>query len=177
MKLIKTKFKGLFLCEKETYLDNRGYFRELFVEKIIKNNFIFDVMSHSKKGVLRGLHFQTDNPQGKYITVLRGKVFDVAVDLRKKSKTYGKYFSTILSEKKNVSMFIPEGFAHGFCTLENNTIMLYKCTNYRNEKTENGLLWNDKDLNIKWPVKNPILSQKDKNAHSFEYIINNNKTY
>ena len=104
MKLIKTKFKGLFLCEKETYLDNRGYFRELFVEKIIKNNFIFDVMSHSKKGVLRGLHFQTDNPQGKYITVLRGKVFDVAVDLRKKSKTYGKYFSTILSEKKNVSI-------------------------------------------------------------------------
>ena len=177
MKLIKTKFKGLFLCKKETNVDNRGYFRELFAEKIIKKKFLFDVISYSKKGVLRGLHFQTVNPQGKYISVLRGKVFDVVVDLRKKSKTFGKYYSAILSEKSNISMFIPEGFAHGFCTLENNTIMLYKCTNYRNEKTENGLLWNDKDLKIKWPVKNPIISKKDKNAQSFKYIVNNNKTY
>ena len=167
----------MFLCKKETFVDNRGYFRELFTEKIIKKKFLFDVMSYSKKGVLRGLHFQTANPQGKYISVLRGKVFDVVVDLRKKSKTFGKHYSAILSEKSNISIFIPEGFAHGFCTLENNTIMLYKCTNYRNEKTENGLLWNDKDLKIKWPVKNPIISKKDKNAQSFKYIVNNNKTY
>jgi dTDP-4-dehydrorhamnose 3,5-epimerase len=177
MKIIKTKFKGLFLCNKETYTDSRGYFRELFIESIIKKKFLFDVMSCSKKRVLRGLHFQTVNPQGKYISVLRGKVFDVVVDLRKKSKTFGKYYSTILSEKSNISLFIPEGFAHGFCTLENNTIMLYKCTNYRNEKTENGLIWDDKDLNIKWPIKNPIISKKDKNAQSFKYIVSNNKTY
>jgi len=177
MKLIKTKFKGLFLCKKETYIDNRGYFREIFVEKIIKKKFLFDVMSCSKKNVLRGLHFQTINPQGKYISVLRGKVLDVVVDLRKKSKTFGKHYSIILSEKRNISMFIPEGFAHGFCTLENNTIMLYKCTNYRDKKNENGLIWNDKDLNIKWPIKNPIISKKDKNAQSFKYIVSNNKTY
>ena len=177
MKLIKTRFKGLFLYKKETYTDDRGYFRELFVERVIKKKFLFDVMSYSKRGVLRGLHFQTVNPQGKYITVLRGGVFDVAVDLRKKSKTFGKYYSAILSEKSNISMFIPEGFAHGFCTLENNTIVLYKCTNYRDKKNENGLIWNDKDLKIKWPIKNPILSKKDKNAKSFKYLVENNKTY
>tara|TARA_Y100000768_G_C23930973_1_gene660075 strand:- start:1040 stop:1441 length:402 start_codon:yes stop_codon:yes gene_type:complete len=130
-------------------------------------------MSFSKKGVLRGMHFQTANPQGKYLTVLRGSIFDVVVDLRKKSKTFGKYFSIILNEKKNTSIFVPEGFAHGFCTLENNTIMLYKCTNYRNKKAENAIIWNDESLNIKWPIKKPILSEKDKIAKSFKYLINN----
>ena len=177
MKIIKTKFKGLVICKKNTYSDSRGYFRELFLEKVIKKKFLFDVMSYSRKGVLRGLHFQTKNPQGKYLTVLRGKVFDVVVDLRKKSKTFGRYYSTILSENNNTSIYIPEGFAHGFCTLQDKTIMLYKCTNYRNEKNENGLIWNDRNLKIKWPIKNPIMSDKDKNAKSFKYIVDNNKTY
>ena len=128
-------------------------------------------MSFSKKGVLRGMHFQTTNPQGKYLTVLRGCVFDVVVDLRKRSKTFGKYYSTILNEKNNTSIFVPEGFAHGFCTLEKNTIMLYKCTNYRNKKSENGIVWNDKSLKIKWPIKKPILSKKDKLAKTFKYLI------
>ena len=107
------------------------------------------------------MHLQKKNPQGKFVTVLNGKVFDVAVDLRKNSKTFGQYVSIILDAKENKSFFIPEGFAHGFCTLEKNTIMHYKCTNYRDAKSEIGIIWNDKDLKIKWPVKKPILSVKD----------------
>ena len=143
MKIIKTSFKDLLLIKRDTFKDNRGYFRELFIEKILKKKFIFDVMSHSKKNVLRGLHLQTKKPQGKYITVLSGKVFDVAVDLRKNSKTFGKYFSVYLSSHENVSLYIPPGFAHGFYSLKNNTLMHYKCTNYRNKITETGIKWND----------------------------------
>ncbi len=168
MKIIKTKFKGLKIYRKNTYKDNRGYFRELFVNKNLGKNFPFEVMSYSKKNVLRGLHLQLKNPQGKFVTVLSGKIFDVALDCRVKSKTYGKYFSIILSEKENVSLFIPEGFAHGFCSLSDNTIMHYKCTNYRDINSEVGILWNDHELNIKWPIKNPILSKKDRSNISFK---------
>ena len=162
MKIIKTKFKDLTLYKKDTYKDNRGYFRELFLNKSLKKNFPFDVMSFSKKNVLRGLHLQLKRPQGKFVTVLRGKIFDVALDCRIRSKTYGKYFSVILSEKENSSLFIPAGFAHGFCSLSENTIMHYKCTDYRDSNSEVGILWNDEELGIKWPIKNPILSKKDK---------------
>ena len=173
MKIIKTKFKDLILYKKNTYKDNRGYFRELFLNKNLKKNFPFDVMSFSKKNVLRGLHLQLKRPQGKFVTVLHGKIFDVALDCRIKSKTYGKYFSVILSEKENSSLFIPEGFAHGFCSLSENTIMHYKCTNYRDSKSEVGILWNDKELGIKWPIKNPILSKKDKSNISFKNFCKN----
>ena len=98
----------------------------------------------------------------KFITVLRGKIFDVALDCRKNSKTFGKYFSIILSEDKNNSLYIPEGFAHGFCSLSDNTIMHYKCTNYRDKNSETTIKWDDKNLNIKWPIKKPLLSKKDK---------------
>ena len=168
MKIIKTKFNGLKIYRKNTYKDNRGYFRELFVNKNLSKNFPFEVMSYSKKNVLRGLHLQTKNPQGKFVTVLSGKIFDVALDCRVKSKTYGKYFSIILSEKQNDSLFIPEGFAHGFCSLSDNTIMHYKCTNYRDINSEVGILWNDHELDIKWPIKNPILSKKDLSNISFK---------
>ena len=168
MKLIKTKFKDLIIYKKDTFKDNRGYFRELFLNKSIKKKFPFDVMSYSKKNVLRGLHLQLKKPQGKLVTVLRGKIFDVALDCRKNSKTFGKYFSIILSENENISLYIPEGFAHGFCSLSDNTIMHYKCTNYRNKKSETGIIWNDYEINIKWPIKNPILSTKDKSNISFE---------
>ena len=161
MEKIKTKIKDLLIIKKKTYKDNRGYFRELFRENILSKRFKFEILSSSKKNVLRGLHLQKKNPQGKFVTVLNGKVFDVAVDLRKNSKTFGQYVSIILDAKENKSFFIPEGFAHGFCTLEKNTIMHYKCTNYRDAKSEIGIIWNDKDLNIKWPVKKPILSVKD----------------
>jgi len=167
MKIVKTKFKDLFLYKKDTYKDNRGYFRELFIEKNFKNKFPFDIMSLSKKNVLRGLHLQMTNPQGKLLTVIRGKMLDVAVDCRKKSKTYGKHFSIILSDKDNMSLFVPKGFAHGFCSLEDNTILHYKCTKYRNAKSEVGILWNDPELKIKWPTKKVIVSTKDKNNLSF----------
>ena len=173
MKLIKTEFKDLLIYKKDTFKDNRGYFRELFLNKNIKRKFPFDVMSFSKKNVLRGLHLQLKKPQGKLVTVLRGKIFDVALDCRKNSKTFGKYFSIILSENENISLYIPEGFAHGFCSLSDNTIMHYKCTNYRDQKSETGIIWNDYEINIKWPIKNPILSRKDKSNISFKNFREN----
>ena len=174
MKIIKTKFKDLKIYKKDTFKDKRGYFRALFLNKIIDKKFPFDVMSFSKKNVLRGLHLQLKKPQGKFITVLRGKIFDVALDCRKNSKTFGKYFSIILSEDKNNSLYIPEGFAHGFCSLSDNTIMHYKCTNYRDKKSEIGILWNDSELNIKWPTTKPLLSKKDHNNISFQDFVNRN---
>ena len=167
MKIIKTRFKGLVIIKKETFIDNRGYFRELYKNKILKKKFIFDAMSFSKKNVLRGLHLQLNKPQAKLITVIRGHIFDVALDCRKNSKTFGKYFSIELSENENASLYIPEGFAHGFCTLQNNTVILYKCTNYRDPKSETGICWNDPKLKIKWPVKKPIVSDKDSINQTF----------
>ena len=168
MKIIKTKFKGLFIYKKDTFIDNRGFFRELYLQKNIKQKFPFDVISLSNKNVIRGLHIQLKNPQGKLLTVLSGKIFDVALDCRKKSKTYGKFFTIYLSHKENTSNYIPEGFAHGFCSLENNTLLHYKCTNYRNSKSEKGILWNDDKLKIKWPIKKMIISKKDKSNYTFK---------
>ncbi len=172
MQVVKTKIKDLLIIKKETFKDERGFLRELYKEKIISKKFIFEIISKSKKDVLRGLHLQQKKPQGKYVTVLNGKAFDVAVDLRKNSKTFGQHFSIILSGNQNVSFYIPPGFAHGFCALENNTIVHYKCTNYRDAKSELGILWNDPKLNINWPIKKPIISKKDKNNLSFKEYIN-----
>ena len=171
MKIIKTKFKDLNIYEKKSFADKRGYFRELFIQKYFKEKFPFDVMSYSKKNVVRGLHLQLKKPQSKFITVLKGKIFDVCLDCRLKSKTFGKYFFIILSDTENKSLLIPKGFAHGFCTLTDNVILHYKCSNYRNEKSEVGILWNDKDLKIKWPIKKPIVSIKDQNNLSFKDFI------
>lgn len=167
MRIIKTNFKGLLIYDKKSFKDNRGYFRELYIQKHFRMTFPFDVMSYSKKNVLRGLHLQQSNPQAKLITVLCGKVFDVCVDCRKNSKTFGKYFSIVLSEKENKSLLIPAGFAHGFYTLANNTILHYKCSKYRYAKSEIGIKWNDKDLKIKWPIKKLIISKKDKKNFKF----------
>lgn len=168
MKIIKTKFKDLLIYKKDTFEDKRGYFRELYLQKHFKIKFPFDVMSKSKKNVIRGLHLQIANSQAKLITVLKGKIFDVSLDCRIKSKTFGKHFSINLSENDNTSLLIPKGFAHGFCSLSDNTILHYKCSDYRSQNSEQGILWNDNNLEIKWPVKNPILSPKDKNNLSFE---------
>ena len=127
--IVKTKFKNLFIINGKKFKDKRGYFRELLKENKVGKKFPFIVASFSKKNVLRGLHIQLKNSQGKYVSVLKGRIFDVAVDLRKNSKTFGQYVSIILDAKENKSFFIPEGFAHGFCTLEKNTIMHYKCPN------------------------------------------------
>tara|TARA_B100000965_G_C19323708_1_gene639837 strand:+ start:222 stop:746 length:525 start_codon:yes stop_codon:yes gene_type:complete len=168
MKIIKTKFKDLLIYNKQTFKDKRGYFRELYLQKHFKIKFPFDVMSYSKKNVLRGLHLQLKNSQAKLITVLHGKIFDVCVDCRKNSKTFGKYFTIYLSEKENKSLLIPEGFAHGFYTLTDEVVLHYKCSKYRHAKSEFGILWNDKDLGIKWPTKKLIISEKDKKNYSFK---------
>ena len=167
MKKINTKFKDLFVIKSKVFLDNRGFFRETFKNKLIKKNFVFGCSSKSKKNVLRGLHLQNRKSQGKFITVLKGEIFDVAVDLRKNSKTFGKYFSIYLSEKNGKSVYLPEGFAHGFLGIKKENIIYYLCTNYRSIKHERGIEWNDKDLKIKWPTKNPIISKKDKNNIGF----------
>ena len=166
--ILKTKIKDLLLIQSETHKDQRGYFKELLKEKKLKKKFPFLVMSFSKKNVIRGLHLQKRNSQGKFISVIKGKIFDVVVDLRKNSKTYGKYLSTILSEKNSKSIFVPPGFAHGFCALSKENYVVYSCTKYRDEKSEIGIKFNDKDLKIIWPIKRPIISDKDKNNISLK---------
>ena len=168
MKTIKTKFKDLKLIKTKIFNDKRGFFKEVFQNKIEKNNnFVFDCMSYSKKNVLRGLHFQKKNSQAKLLTVMQGKIFDVCVDLRKKSKTYGKYFSIELSQKSDFSILIPAGFAHGFLCLSKECVVYYRCSNYRDQNSETTILWNDPSIKINWPNKKPILSNKDKDGILF----------
>ena len=167
--IIKSKkIRDLIFVNNKSFKDKRGYFKELMKEKDLKKKFPFLVMSFSKKNVIRGLHLQTKNSQGKFISVIKGKIFDVAVDLRKNSKTFGMYISTIISEKNSKSIFIPKGFAHGFFALDKENYMLYGCSDYRNKNAEVGIIWNDKDLNIKWPKKNIVVSTKDKKNISFQ---------
>ena len=166
--IIKTKFNGLILVKNKKFNDTRGYFKELIIEKNIKVKFPFHVMSFSKRNIIRGLHIQTKKPQGKFVTVIKGKIFDVVVDLRKESKTYGKCFTKILSAKNSLSIYIPPGFAHGFCALDKENFVVYSCTQYRNARSETGIKYNDKDLNIKWPIKKPTLSLKERKNSSFK---------
>ena len=163
----KTDFKHLVIIQNKKYKDSRGFFMEILKNKDLKKNFPFVVCSYSKKNVIRGLHIQTKNPQGKYISVLKGKIVDIVIDLRKSSKTFGKTFKIILSDKNCKSLFIPPGFAHGFCGLDRDNYIVYNCTKYRHAKSEIGINYKDKDLKIKWPIKKPIISKKDKNNLSF----------
>lgn len=162
MKIIKTKIKELVLVKSKIFKDNRGFFKEVESSKILKKKFIFDCFSFSKKDTLRGLHLQTKNSQAKLITVVQGKILDVVVDLRENSATYGKHFSIEISQDSDFSFFIPENFAHGFLCLSQNCAVYYKCTSYRHKSSETTIKWNDKTLNINWPIKKPILSKKDK---------------
>ena len=170
MKIVKTKFKDLKVINSKNFYDNRGYFREILIEKLIKKKFIFNVVSKSKKNVLRGLHMQKKNPQGKYISVIKGSILDVVVDCRKNSKTFGKHYKIIISEKNAKSIYVPPGFIHGFVGLKKENLVLYSCTNYRDKNSEFGVIWNDKDLKINWGIKKPILSKKDKKNSKFENI-------
>ena len=164
MKIIYTKIKGLKIIKSPVFKYRRGFLRETYRKKIVGNdNFPFDVMSFSKKNVLRGLHFQSKNAQAKIITVTNGRIMDVAVDLRKNSQTFGKYFSIIMSHDSDFSFYIPKNFAHGFLCLSKTCTINYKCSDYRNPKHEKTLLWNDPNVKIKWPIKKPILSKKDMN--------------
>ena len=169
MKILSTKFLEVKVIQSKIYKDSRGLFKENYKKKFLKNkNFIFGCMSKSNKNVIRGLHLQTKFPQEKYVSVLKGAIIDVILDLRKNSNTFGKHFKIILSDNNGKSIFIPHGFAHGFLGLKKENIVYYTCTNYRSRKHEVGLLWNDKDLKIKWPIKNPIISKKDKKNLKFK---------
>ena len=172
-RVTKTNIKNLLVVDGKQYSDKRGYLRELVSEKEIGSKFKFTIVSKSKKDVLRGLHFQNNKPQGKYISVLKGKILDVAVDLRKKSKTFGKVFTIMLSEKNCKGIFIPPGFAHGFQTLDKENIICYSCTEYRSIGNEYGVAYNDPQLKIKWFKKKPIMTKKDRNAKTLKELIQN----
>ena len=172
------EIEGIIIFDTDVFRDERGYFMEYYNEKMFKQNvlenfsFKQDNISLSKKNVLRGLHFQAPPfEQGKLIQVLKGKVMDVAVDVRKGSKTYGKHLKIELSSKNHKQLWIPPGFAHGFLTLEDDTLFSYKCTNHYSKNHEMDLLWNDDNLNIDWGIENPVISEKDEKATKFEDLI------
>jgi dTDP-4-dehydrorhamnose 3,5-epimerase len=169
----KNNYNGFIILKSKIFIDKRGFFKEVFKKKILKKSLRFDCLSYSKKNTIRGLHFQRKNPQAKFLTVVEGKIYDVAVDLRKNSKTFGKYFDIIIKSDSNFSIYIPEGFAHGFACLSKSCTLYYRCTNYRHKGSETTLKWNDPDLKINWKIKNPIISEKDSKGLFFSEIKKN----
>ena len=178
-KKIPTPINDLYIIEPTVFGDNRGFFMESYSKKDfaeigLNMDFVQDNHSKSKKGVLRGLHFQTRFTQGKLVRVTRGSVWDVAVDLREESSTFGKWFGLLLSEENKKMFYVPEGFAHGFVTLEDDTEFQYKCTDYYNPSVEQSIRWNDPDLNIQWPLvdgQQPSLSAKDAEGKLFKDAV------
>ena len=164
----KTKFKDLLIIKQKNNKDSRGILRETFNNKILKKKFIFEYCTTSKKNVFRGFHFQKKNKQAKYVNVVKGKILDLVIDLRRKSKTFGKVFSIILSKNNALGLYIPAGFAHAYFSYENENIIYYKLENFYKPQFESGIVYNDKKLKIKWPKKKMILSNKDKRLISFE---------
>lgn len=177
MEIIKTKIPDLYIIKPNVFEDNRGYFfesynKEAFIQRGIDQDFVQDNESKSGKGVLRGLHFQRPPfDQGKLVRVMHGAVLDVAVDLRKSSATYGQWVAVELNHDNKWMYWIPPGFAHGFVTLEDDTVFFYKCTKVYNKESEGSIYWDDPDLNINWKVANPILSERDILGPSFKDFI------
>lgn len=177
MKIISTKIPDLLIIHPTIYKDNRGFFFESYNKQTfalhgLVPEFVQDNQSKSTKDVIRGLHFQKPPyAQGKLVRVISGAALDVAVDIRKHSPYYGQYVKVILSAEENNMIWIPEGFAHGFVSLQDNTIIHYKTTNYYNKNAEDALLWNDVNLNIDWQISNPIISEKDACANQFANFI------
>ena len=177
MKIIDTKIHDVKIIEPKVFGDNRGFFLETFQknryqnELNIEHDFVQDNHSRSSKGVLRGLHFQTENPQGKLVRIVRGEVLDVAVDIRKESPTFGIWESVILSEDNKKQFWIPPGLAHGFIVLSDIADFEYKCTQYYDPASERCLLWNDPFLKINWLLDDPILSEKDKIGKTFKELF------
>ena len=169
MKIISTPIQDLILIDPKSYHDERGFFLEAFqverYQRLLKKsiNFVQDNLSRSSKNVLRGLHYQIKQPQDKLVTVVRGSVFDVAVDIRTQSVTFGQWFGVILNDENHYQLFVPKGFAHGFCVLSEIVDFYYKCSDYYSPETEQGILWSDPNLGIHWPLQTPIISTKDKN--------------
>lgn len=176
MNVIQTKLKDCLIIEPKVFGDERGFFLEAFqsdryAELVgITLPFVQDNLSRSSKGVLRGLHFQKTKPQGKLVSVFSGAVFDVAVDIRRDSSTFGHWVGIVLSEDNKKQFWVPPGFAHGFVVLSETADFHYKCTDYYDPSDEGSLFWNDPDLNIPWPIDNPKLSEKDANAPLLTYL-------
>ncbi|CAI8922691.1 dTDP-4-dehydrorhamnose 3,5-epimerase [Methylocaldum szegediense] len=169
MKIESTALPGVLLIEPDVFGDSRGFFLETWNRRRyhaagLDQEFVQDNMSLSRKGILRGLHFQNPNPQGKLVQVLQGEVFDVAVDIRVGSPTFGRWFGVHLSGENHLQLYVPEGFAHGFCVLSETALFSYKCTDFYNPDTEYSLRWDDPDLGITWPIETPVLSAKDQSA-------------
>ena len=166
MKVIETKLPGVLIIEPKVFGDSRGFFKETFQAQRYRDagidyDFVQDNHSRSQKGVLRGLHFQISKPQGKLVSCSKGAVFDVAVDIDTESNTYGQYVGVELSEENNKQLWVPPGYAHGFCVLSETADFQYKCTDYYDPSDEGGLIWNDPDVAIEWPIDQPLLSDKD----------------
>ena len=176
MEIIKTKFKDLLIIKQKNNYDKRGSLREVFNNKILKvNNFVFEYCTTSKANALRGFHFQYKFQQAKYVNVLKGKILDCVIDLRKNSKTFGKEFKIILSDKNCLSLYIPEGFAHAYYSYEKLNIIYYKLSNYYSPKYEGGINVFDRNLKIKWPKKKISVSKKDKHLMTFKEFCKNHK--
>lgn len=175
MKVTESKLNGVLIVEPAIYSDNRGTFFECYskrkyLEQGVKEEFVQDNHSISEKGTLRGLHYQVSGGQAKLVRVTRGRVFDVVVDIRKESPTFGQWVGIELSGENFKQVYIPIGFAHGFCVLSDSAEFLYKCSNYYSPEDERGIIWNDPDIGIDWPIKNPILSEKDQALPAFRGI-------
>ena len=168
MKIYKTKIKDLLVIKQKNNIDSRGSLRETYNKKLLNKKFIFEYCTTSKKNILRGFHFQSKFQQAKYVNVLKGKILDVVIDLRKRSKTFGKSFKIILSKENAVSLFIPRGFAHAYYSFEDENIIYYKLDNFYKPKYEHGIIHNDKKIKIRWPKRKMIVSKKDKKLKSFQ---------
>ncbi len=168
MKIIKTKIKGLIILKQKNNIDLRGSLRETFNKRILNKSFVFEYCTTSKANALRGFHFQYKFQQAKFVSVLKGKILDYVIDLRKNSKTFGKTFKIVLSDKNCLSLFIPEGFAHAYFSFEKENIIYYKLTNFYKPNYESGINLMDKTLKLKWPKKKFNISKKDKKLNSFK---------
>ena len=175
MKIIKTKINDLLIIKQKNNIDKRGNLRETFDKKILKKDFVFEYCTTSKARALRGFHFQYKFQQAKYVNVLKGKIMDYVIDLRKNSKTFGKTFKIILSDKNNLSLYVPEGFAHAYYSYEKINIVYYKLTNFYKPKFESGINLLDKKLKLMWPKKKFNISKKDEKLMSFWEFCNYHK--
>ena len=175
MKVLSTSLKEVLLIEPSVFEDNRGFFMQTYQQKTyrelgIDNNFIQDNLSFSVRGTLRGLHYQFPHAQAKLVQVITGEIFDVAVDIRRGSPTFGKWTGVYLSEKNKRQLYIPGGFAHGFCVLSETAVFMYKCSDFYAPDCEDGILWSDPNIGIEWPIETPLLSDKDSKYESLRNV-------
>ena len=176
MNIITTSIEGILIIEPQIFEDQRGFFLETYnqsryINAGVNTIFVQDNLSYSLKGTVRGLHFQIENPQAKLVHVITGEIFDVAVDIRPGSATFGQWTGIHLSDKNRRQLYIPEGFAHGFCVLSDAAHFSYKCSDFYAPEDEGGIIWSDSDIGIRWPVENPIISEKDQQYPKLSDLI------